>query len=250
MSTPGVRQDRPGLAQGGPAHPGPVRPPDLDHHQRDHPAAAGPRPGRRPPAALGTPPQARAAHPRPRPPGFRPPGRSGRHPGQSAETLQSRARPPQRAAGSAPTACPDRNGVRWNTGHSYTNSGMSAHPRGRAITNNDATRLGLAGVDGSGWNGKLRCRRLCVAPRANAARHGLAGLEAAALNVYLNHRWPLCYNERGGEGRYEFVARLGRYSRSLWYSLAGSPITSPCVPCGSSHWRSWWLGLCLSPGTA
>src|SRR6266498_3070816 len=31
-------------------------------------------------------------------------------------------------------------------------SGMSAHPRGRAMMNNHATRLGLAGVDGSDWN--------------------------------------------------------------------------------------------------
>jgi hypothetical protein len=30
--------------------------------------------------------------------------------------------------------------------------GMSAHPRDRAIMNNHATRLGLAGVDESGWN--------------------------------------------------------------------------------------------------
>jgi hypothetical protein len=30
--------------------------------------------------------------------------------------------------------------------------GMSAHPRGRAIMNKHATRLGLAGFDGSSWN--------------------------------------------------------------------------------------------------
>jgi hypothetical protein len=31
---------------------------------------------------------------------------------------------------------------------------MSAHARGRAIMNNHATRLGLAGVDGSSWNSR------------------------------------------------------------------------------------------------
>jgi hypothetical protein len=30
--------------------------------------------------------------------------------------------------------------------------GMSAQARGRAMMNNHATRLGLAGGDGSGWN--------------------------------------------------------------------------------------------------
>jgi hypothetical protein len=33
-----------------------------------------------------------------------------------------------------------------------TTSGMSAHPGARGMMNNHATRLDLAGVDGSGWN--------------------------------------------------------------------------------------------------
>ena len=91
-----VRQVRPGLAQGRRAVPGAVRPLDLDRHLRDHPAAAGPRPGRRSPPRLGTPATARPAYPRPRPQGFRPPGPDHRYPCQPAETLQSRPWPPQR----------------------------------------------------------------------------------------------------------------------------------------------------------
>ena len=59
------------------AVPGAVRPLDLDRPLRDHPAAAGPRPRRGPPPALGAPPVSRWGHPGPRPPGFRPPGCSG-----------------------------------------------------------------------------------------------------------------------------------------------------------------------------
>jgi len=89
-------KDGPGLAQGSPADPGPVRPLDLDHHQRDHPAAPGPRPGPGPSPRLGTPPPPGPAYSRPRAPGFRPPDPHGRHASQPAETLKSRARPPQR----------------------------------------------------------------------------------------------------------------------------------------------------------
>jgi hypothetical protein len=40
--------------------------------------------------------------------------------------------------------------------------GMSAHPRGRVIMNNHATRLGLAGVDGSKLEQQLRAQIAAV----------------------------------------------------------------------------------------